>query len=185
MFVPTPEQRAILKARFVSGDVVKIEAVAGSGKTSILRKLVHSHANRGRVLYLVFSKALQEVENQYMASSAADGTVFVSTLDALAWQHTVDCHGGSVVDVLTLRAEEVRYESTVFAKAVAETIEVFAQSIDQCVDITHVSSRLPLRSNGAPYEASYVVEVAREVWSRFQEGTGTATPSFGVRMKLF
>jgi hypothetical protein len=103
-FVPTQEQRAILEASFGLGDVVKIDATAGSGKTSVLRSLVHIHANRGRVLYLVFSKALQIAERNHMTCPAGKG-VTVLTLDALAAQHTAELHGGRVSSTLLLNAE--------------------------------------------------------------------------------
>jgi hypothetical protein len=143
IFVPTAEQRAILHARFDHGDIVKIEAVAGSGKTSVLRTLVHTHANRGRVLYLVFSKALQVTESQYMTGADMHGTVSVATLDSLAWQHTQQCHGGRVVPVLGLSAEDVRFEPPAFAKVVSKTIERFAQSVDECITTAHVPGRRP------------------------------------------
>jgi len=183
-FVPTQEQRAILEASFGLGDVVKIDATAGSGKTSVLRSLVHIHANRGRVLYLVFSKALQIAERNHMTCPAGKG-VTVLTLDALAAQHTAELHGGRVSSTLLLSAEDVRYEPPAFAKAVADTIDAFANSVDHCVGVGHAPSRLPLRSTGVPYQASYVAEAASTVWSRLRQGTSTMTPTHAVRMKLF
>jgi len=185
IFVPTAKQRAILHARFDHGDIVKIEAVAGSGKTSVLRTLVHTYANRGRVLYLVFSKALQVTESQDMTGADMHGTVSVATLDSLAWQHTQECHGGRVVPVLELSAEDVRFEPPAFAKVVSKTIERFAQSVDECITTAHVPRRLPPRPNGLPYAPLYVAHVALEVWSRLRQARSVITPTYDVCMKLF
>ena len=137
---------------------------------------MHTYANRGRVLYLVFSKALQVTESQYMTGADMHGTVSVATLGSLAWQHTQECHGGRVVPVLELSAEDVRFESPAFAKVVSKTIERFAQSVDECITTAHVPRRLQPRPNGLPYAPLYVAHVALEVWSRLRQARSVITP---------
>ena len=48
LFEPTVEQRAILDHRYDTGDVATIEAVAGSGNPTVLRKLVHTRTRTAR-----------------------------------------------------------------------------------------------------------------------------------------
>ena len=184
-FEPTAEQRAILDHHYDTGDVAKIEAVAGSGKTTVLRKLVHTHALRRCTLYLVFSRALQVAESLYMGCTANSNTVTVATLDSLAFQHTRQHHGGRVVSVLAISPEDVRFEPHAFMQAVSETIETFAQSIDLCIDAEHVPARLPRRADGSAYEVLYVVDVAVDVWSQLCCSNTHLTMTYTVCMKLF
>lgn len=55
---PTPEQERAVEA-FLSGEDLKLVAVAGSGKTTTLR-LIGESAPRKKFLYLVFNRALRE-----------------------------------------------------------------------------------------------------------------------------
>ncbi|MHC1725156.1 MAG: UvrD-helicase domain-containing protein [Syntrophobacteraceae bacterium] len=73
---PTEEQKAILKA---GGRVIRINARAGTGKTTTLQMLASEYADK-RVLYLVFNrKAREEAQSKFPAN------VHVKTVHALAW----------------------------------------------------------------------------------------------------
>jgi F-box protein, helicase, 18 len=73
---PTEEQKAILAA---GGRVIRINARAGTGKTTTLRMLSDEHADK-KILYLVFNKKAQED-----AKSKFPRNVKVKTVHALAW----------------------------------------------------------------------------------------------------
>lgn len=73
---PTDEQKEILKA---GGRVVRINARAGTGKTTTLRMLADAHADKS-ILYLVFNrKASEEAKSKFPPN------VKVKTVHALAW----------------------------------------------------------------------------------------------------
>ncbi len=75
---PTEEQKAILKA---GGRVIRINARAGTGKTTTLRMLANEQADK-RVLYLVFNrKAREEAQSKFPPH------VKVKTVHALAWEY--------------------------------------------------------------------------------------------------
>ena len=73
---PTEEQKAILTA---GGRVIRINARAGTGKTTTLRMLSDEHADK-RILYLVFNKKAQED-----AQSKFPLNVTVKTVHSLAY----------------------------------------------------------------------------------------------------
>lgn len=73
---PTEEQKAILKAK---GRVIRINARAGTGKTTTLRMLANEHADK-KILYLVFNRKARED-----AQSKFPGNVSVKTVHSLAW----------------------------------------------------------------------------------------------------
>jgi len=73
---PTEEQKAILKS---SGRVIRINARAGTGKTTTLRMLSNEHADK-KILYLVFNKKARED-----AQSKFPQNVKVKTVHSLAW----------------------------------------------------------------------------------------------------
>ncbi len=61
-FTPTPEQEAILKAK---GRRIRINALAGTGKTTSLKLLAQQYPDR-RILYLVFNrKAREEAKSSF------------------------------------------------------------------------------------------------------------------------
>lgn len=80
----TPEQQAIFDH---SGDL-KVNAVAGSGKTSTLIELVKRRYPNVRVLYLAFNKSVKE-EAHRRFRSAGLRRVAVETAHSLAYKHTV------------------------------------------------------------------------------------------------
>ena len=75
---PTDEQAAILDA---AGRVVRVNARAGTGKTTTLRMLAEKHRDR-KLLYLVFNRrAMEEAERTFPAN------ITVRTLHSLAFRH--------------------------------------------------------------------------------------------------
>lgn len=75
---PTTEQQAILNA---SGRVVRINARAGTGKTTTLKMLAEQYRDQ-RILYLVFNRKAREE-----AQAAFPANVDALTVHALAFRH--------------------------------------------------------------------------------------------------
>ncbi len=76
MMKPTEEQKAIVRA---GGRVVRINARAGTGKTTTLRMLANEHSDK-KILYLVFNKKARDE-----AQSKFPENVKVKTIHSLAW----------------------------------------------------------------------------------------------------
>ncbi|PIE36208.1 hypothetical protein CSA56_00910 [candidate division KSB3 bacterium] len=75
---PTAEQQAILEA---SGHIIRINARAGTGKTTTLRLLAEQHRDK-RILYLVFNRKAREE-----ARKSFPRNVDALTVHALAYRH--------------------------------------------------------------------------------------------------
>ncbi|RYY97391.1 MAG: ATP-dependent helicase [Chitinophagaceae bacterium] len=87
-FTPTPEQQAILSA---PGNL-KINAVAGSGKTTTLIQYAASRPAGARILYLAFNRTVRtEAEARFAALGMTN--VRVETAHSLAFRHVVPANG--------------------------------------------------------------------------------------------
>ncbi len=80
----TPEQLSIIHS---SGNI-KINAVAGSGKTSTLIGYAHGRRDNGKVLYIAFNKSVKLEAEKKFAELALDH-VKVETAHSLAYSYIV------------------------------------------------------------------------------------------------
>jgi F-box protein, helicase, 18 len=87
----TPEQIAIINS---SGDI-KINAVAGSGKTTTLIEYAKARNNQGRILYLAFNKSVK-IEAERKFAEAGVTNVQIETAHSLAFHYTVKGTGYKV-----------------------------------------------------------------------------------------
>jgi hypothetical protein len=78
----TEEQRAVIAA---DAPILKVNAVAGSGKTTTLLEFAADRP-RSRILYLAYNRSVAE-EVRLKASQRALGQLTVKTIHALAYQH--------------------------------------------------------------------------------------------------
>lgn len=95
LFLPpvqlTPEQEAIIAA---TGNL-RINAVAGSGKTTTLIEYARSRPPHHRILYLAFNRSVK-LEAQRKFAGAGLTNVKVETAHSLAYRYTVHKHGYTV-----------------------------------------------------------------------------------------
>jgi superfamily I DNA/RNA helicase len=87
----TEEQIAILNSK---GDI-KINAVAGSGKTTTMIEYARSRPAKSNILYLAFNKTVK-LEAQKKFSSKGLRNVKVETAHSLAYKHVVPVYGYTV-----------------------------------------------------------------------------------------
>ena len=102
--VLTPELHAIVSTDVAAGETLKIEAAAGSGKSTALR-LFAEHRRDRHILYLTFTKAEAKAKQADYARRGLDHVV-VSTLHARAFAATEDLHGGHVVESSRFQAAD-------------------------------------------------------------------------------
>lgn len=176
-FKPTDEQAAALEA-FLQGRSLKINAFAGSGKTSTLQLLANATGLRGQ--YLAFNKSI--------VADAGDkfpNTVDCSTSHSLAFRAAASgykqdigkltnrCTAKQLVEVLDIRRRRFGDKYTVTPDSQGylylETIRRYAQSADDEIGRQHVPTLGALRT--APEEilqevSHFALEGARKVWSR-------------------
>ena len=101
----TPQLNAIITTEVPVGATLKIEAAAGSGKSTALRLYAERHMHR-EILYLTFTKREAESKQADYEQRGLNHVV-VSTLHARAFMATHDLHGGRVVDSLHLGAAQM------------------------------------------------------------------------------
>ncbi len=87
----TKEQQAIIN----SAGNLRINAVAGSGKTTTLVEYAKSRPSTSRILYLAFNRSVK-LEAQRKFAAAELNNVKVETAHSLAYRHIVHRHGYTV-----------------------------------------------------------------------------------------
>ena len=99
----TAELAAIVAASVGEDEILKVCAVAGSGKSTALREYAAARPHTA-CLYLTFNKPAQaDQEAKFAAAGLAH--VRVATLDALAYEATRWLHGGCVAPLLLVRTD--------------------------------------------------------------------------------
>lgn len=176
-FKPTDEQVAALEA-FLAGKSLKINAFAGSGKTSTLQLLANATGRRGQ--YLAFNKSIVAD-----AGEKFPDTVDCSTSHSLAFRAapagykrdigklTNKSTAKQLVEVLDIKHRRFgdKYAITPDSQGYLflETIRRYAQSADDEIGMHHVPVLGAIRA--APEDvqeevSAFGLEGARHVWSR-------------------
>ena len=88
---PTQEQISIINS---TGDI-KINAVAGSGKTTTLIEYAKARKNSGRILYLAFNKSVK-IEAEKKFAEAGVSNVQIETAHSLAFHYMIKGTGYKV-----------------------------------------------------------------------------------------
>lgn len=103
--VLTEELEAVVSTDVAVGETLKVEAMAGSGKSTALRIYAERRPEL-RILYLTFTEAeAREKQADYKRRGLMHVTV--STLHARAFQASFEFHHGKVVEELLLSAEGI------------------------------------------------------------------------------
>ncbi|MDF2191412.1 UvrD-helicase domain-containing protein [Paraflavitalea sp. CAU 1676] len=133
----TAEQKAIIQSK---GDI-RINAVAGSGKTSTIIEYAKARPN-SRILYLAFNKAVKlEAVRKFEAQQL--GHVKVETAHSLAYKAVVFKHNykvraagyktAEIVSMLSLRSSGERHAEHILANHIIKFVAYFCNSDKQRV----------------------------------------------------
>lgn len=176
-FKPTDEQKVALDA-FLAGSSLKINAFAGTGKTSTLQLLSNATGSRGQ--YIAFNRNIVGDAKEKFAD-----TVDCSTSHSLAFRAapsgykadigkmTNKCTAKLLVEAFELKRRRFGDKYTVNADSQGylyiETIRRYAQSADDEIGPQHVPTIGVLRV--APDEVlaevtEFALDGARKVWGR-------------------
>jgi len=178
-FKPTDEQQRIVDA-FVSGASLKVNAFAGSGKTSTLQLLAAKRPKGG--LYLAFNRALADE-----AAAKFPSSIPCKTTHALARGQVSHIYGGNgskltdplnanrVVDVLGLEELVVGRDRTISARSLGaialEIVLRFQRSAADRVGPEHVPNWGVIAMLDAPTRAeleSTALRHAAVLWERMR-----------------
>ena len=190
---PTDEQAQAIDA-YLSGESLRIEALAGTGKTTTLKMLVRSGSPRGgKIVYTSFAKkVVADAKSSFPASCR------VATNHSLAWavgrryqekgrlQPRVTPH-----DVTSrLGWSDARFgggDARACAYAALRAVEVFCQSAAEAIGPAHAGdATLRMARNDGPraaYLLPFVVDAARELWAEMVNPVGTMPVTHDVYLK--
>ncbi|NXI41381.1 FBH1 helicase, partial [Galbula dea] len=175
----THEQQRILNHKIEPGQVVKIVAFAGTGKTSTLVKYAEKFPDL-QFLYVTFNKAVAE-----RARSVFPRNVTCKTFHALAFgsvgrqykeKGKLNFSKMTVFSISSLMQNRKGQSLFIRAKTVSKTLENFFASSDEeiCEEHTPVLFK-NTHGNIAPVspgEKRIIVEEAREIWHNMKELDG-------------
>jgi len=129
----TSEQQAIIES---TGNI-KINAVAGSGKTTTLIEYAKTRAPRSRILYLAFNKSVK-LEAQRKFAEKGLHNVRVETAHSLAYRYIVHNHGYTVrpngyttheiAGILGLKGDGEKHAEFIIANHINRFISFFCNS---------------------------------------------------------
>lgn len=129
----TKEQKAIINS---SGDI-KINAVAGSGKTTTILEYAKARPKNSRILYLAFNKSVRLEASEKFSKNNLDN-VTVETAHSLAYKHVVfnynyrvknqDYKTNEIVELLKLQGNAEKHFEYVIANHILKFVAYFCNS---------------------------------------------------------
>src|SRR5437764_462233 len=148
----TTEQHEIITS---TGDI-KINAVAGSGKTTTVIEYARTRPNESKILYLVFNKSVK-LEALTIFASVGLTNVKVETAHSLAYKHIVLKHGykvraqgyktSEIAELLKLEGNGEKHAEYILANHINKLITCFCNSDKQKIqDLDYLETMLEARS---------------------------------------
>lgn len=184
----TPEQQAVLQ----SDGNIKINAVAGSGKTTTLIAYAKSRPVNSRILYLAFNKSVKlDAAKQFAAQGLEN--VQVETAHSLAYRHIVFRYGYEVraqgyktheiADLLGLMGDGRKHTEYVLANHIGKLISFFCNSSALKVQDLDYLGTLPAGEARAFVELHYevIVQQTRMLLAKMDRGEIAITHDFYLK----
>lgn len=192
---PTDEQQAIIAAAQTGGSM-KIEAGAGSGKTSTLRLVAEALAPK-RGLYLAYNKAIQ-VE----ASTSFPENVECRTAHSVAYRavgrkyqrrlNAKRISASQYAAVLHLAPFSYRHDGEGFnlepwrlAIIIKETIARFCNSASREVECRHIPRDLPVPEDQRPALCNHLTPYLTAAWEDIKRFDGQLTFTHDCYLKMW
>jgi superfamily I DNA and RNA helicase len=184
----TKEQEAIINS---SGDI-KINAVAGSGKTSTVIEYAKTRPPQSKILYLAFNKSVK-LEAQRKFTEKGLDNVKVETAHSLAYKNIVFKHDYKVraqgyktheiADLLNLKGNEEKHTEYIIANHINKFIAYFCNSDKQKVqDLNYLDTITDIKAKAFVttfYE--YIVSQSRILLGKMDKGEIEITHDFYLK----
>ncbi|KAM3832380.1 F-box DNA helicase 1 [Vipera latastei] len=172
-FQPTSEQQQILNHTLTPGEVVKIVAFAGTGKTSTLIQYAQKWSHL-RFLYLAFNKTIAQQASQLFPANVACKTIHSLAYAEVGRHYRRKLNLGSLTSYLVSFALSNRKGQSPFirAKSVIQTLEAFFASADVSITVDHTP--IWCKNNRGEkvlvdkHEKQIIVEEAKQIWSKMR-----------------
>lgn len=184
----TKEQIEILQS---TGDI-KINAVAGSGKTTTVIEYARTRPSTSRILYLAFNKSVK-LEAAKKFSDRGLHNVKVETAHSLAYKHIVFQHHykvkaqayktNEIAELLNLQGNEEKHTEYVIANHINKFIAYFCNSDKQKVqDLNYLDTITDAKAKtfvATFYE--YIVKQTRLLLGKMDKGEIEVTHDFYLK----
>ena len=187
---PTPEQEAALEA-FLSGEDMKLLAVAGSGKTTTLRLMAEAAPKR-RILYVAFNRSVkEEAERRFPKNTEALTLHGLARRYAVegseAYQRKLNAGQGRVSPKDILEALELPREQYAVAYAVRDTLSAFLRSASQVPTPAHIPRdyREALKRRERLPKEEYILKAVKLLWKLMQNPEDPFPLSFDGYVKIW
>lgn len=192
---PTDEQQDALD-RFGTGGSLKINAYAGSGKTSTLEMLAHSTSRRGQ--YIAFNRQIVRDARERFPD-----TVHCSTTHGLAFKAVMPRYGSTtklterinanqLAEILELKKWRIDKDHALAPRSqgflILETIRRFAQSADPEPSADHVprhGSLAAAHPETLRVVNDFAVSAAKHVWSKMVDPNDALSMGHDGYLKLW
>jgi len=172
-FKLTKEQKIARKQDYLSNDVFKIIAYAGSGKTFLLQRIAKDILNenpRANILYLAYNKKIaEEAKTKFPARvrcSTIHGMAFASVGSKFPIYQMKEASKGQYLSVVP-KQYKIGKSKWPFAHSMIKSIKNFLYSSDLYMDIKHVD--IPEGLHKPDKFHKDVLKAARSTWERMQD----------------
>ena len=193
---PTDEQQQVID-QFKRGDSLKINAYAGTGKTSTLELLAHSTAKRGQ--YIAFNKSIvQEATEKFPNSvncATTHGIAFRATPSAYrnnSSKMTGKLNANQLAETLNLKRWQIDKLHSLQPRSqgylILETLRRFMQSPDISLKGEHVprhGSLLSAPDTTMKAVTEFALHAANHVWDRMKEASDSIPLGHDGYLKLW
>jgi F-box protein, helicase, 18 len=168
-FEPTQEQRLIASHQFSPGEILKIVAYAGTGKTTTLEYLARTIEERNptqTILYLAFNKSVAAEAKQRFPTN-----VEARTIHSVAYKNIAGPYRHKLEGDLRARLIAQKWGSSDLSgiKAGCDTVRKFFSCEDQKINSTHVPEDYEGTKRGA-------IEWAERLWDSMTDPDDESVP---------
>lgn len=184
----TKEQEQIIASK---GDI-KINAVAGSGKTTTVIEYAQSRPANSKILYLAFNKSVK-LEALKKFASRDIGNVKVETAHSLAYKQIVFRHGYQVrnqgyqiheiADLLKINSSGEKHNEFILANHILKFMSCFCNSDKQNMnDVNYLETITDKKARSFVFNyQSYIIEQAGIFWEFMSSGKIDITHDFYLK----
>ncbi|XP_030325376.1 F-box DNA helicase 1 [Calypte anna] len=183
----THEQQRILNHRIEQGQIVKIMAFAGTGKTSTLVKYAEKFPNLN-FLYVAFNKAVAERGRSVFPSNVTCKTFHSLAFGSVGKQYKekgkLNFSKMSVLAISSLLQNQKGQSLFIRGKTVSQTLENFFASADKeiCEEHTPVwfKNTHGVRQLVTPEEKRINVQEAKDIWHNMKKLDGDVEKKYKI-----
>ena len=170
---PTPEQVSAAETSLEPGQIMLLNAYAGTGKTETLR-LIAQHNPDKTVLYLSFNRQTAEKAKARFPQNTACRTIHSLAFRAVGGAYKSKLGNPTPRDVI----REFSVRESYIAVLALETVTKFCYSTDRALGAEHLEKRLQKRY-------PEVVPLAQKVWAAMQDLDSPVGMSHDGYLKLW